>query len=392
MMLDAHGLGKVSRTYFRGDTHLGHVAMFAKASIILAIACASAQSAQQFPPTAPAGLAVYTAAGGMYQFYYPRTWKLMDGRSGPSLSPPSNMDNGETPNVSAAIWRGDSYTISSGKFGDISYRFNEKLGQWQVIDQDAAAWQGMDSSTSLAGISYVVRNVQESFTYILVLKAKVYLVISIFDVYPEASRTAFVNGICEADKPPDPKLFQENLVAFAEIASPKKDIFEIAASGDADEIRSALSGDVDPNAAKDSKGTTILMVAAWSNGDPQVITALVQAGADPNRNDANGWPPLLYAAQNNREPKVLLALAQAGARLEYQDRQGRTALLIAARFTASPRVVQALLDLGVDPMHKDKQGKTALEFARDNKALNGSAELKKLETVSKADITPLEAK
>jgi hypothetical protein len=359
---------------------------------VLAPEFATAQTAPQSPSSMTAGLSAYTAAGGEYRFYYPRTWKLADGRSGPSLSPPSETDDSETPSVGVAIWRGDDYTISSGKFGDISYRFNEKLGQWQVVDEDSAAWRSMDSSISRLGISYVVRDVQDAHTYILVLRSDVYLVIDFFDVHPETLRTAFVDCISRADNPPDPKSFQESLIAFARIASPARDIFEIAASGDADELRVALEGEVDPNTAKDGKGTTILMAAAWSNRDSRVVSTLVQAGADPNRNDANGWSPLLYAAQNNPEPKVLLALIQAGAKVEYQDRQGRTALLIAARFNSNPQVLQALLDSGADPSHKDKQGRTALEFARNNKALNGSAELKKLEMASKGDITNLEAK
>ena len=86
------------------------------------------------------------------------------------------------------------------------------------------------------------------------------------------------------------------------------------------------------------------MIAAAHNSNPEVITVLVQAGADVNATDASGVTPLMLAAAGN----------------------------------SNPEVITVLLSLGADPKAKDNSGKTAIDHARKNARLRDTDALSKL--------------
>jgi hypothetical protein len=103
------------------------------AFLVLIATAPAAQASRESSQGAPTGFMSYVAAGGLYRFYYPQTWKLADSTSGPSLKP--SPDGSEAPQVRLRIQRADSCTISSRKFGSISFRFDGKLKQWQTSDE-----------------------------------------------------------------------------------------------------------------------------------------------------------------------------------------------------------------------------------------------------------------
>ena len=81
------------------------------------------------------------------------------------------------------------------------------------------------------------------------------------------------------------------------------DLFEAVKNGTASEVKAALSagadpGGADPGAARRG-GWTPLHVAALSNANPSVITALIEGGADPDARDEDGDTPLHGAALFN---------------------------------------------------------------------------------------------
>ena len=127
---------------------------------------------------------------------------------------------------------------------------------------------------------------------------------------------------------------------------------------------------------------TPLHVAAYRNPNPEIVTMLVAAGADPNgevpragrfpNQRTTSFPgkprsPLHLAAGSNT-PAVIEALLRAGADLELTDSDGRTVLHHAA--VVFPAAFPLLLRLGADPQVRDAAGKTPMDYARENPALH----------------------
>ena len=52
-------------------------------------------------------------------------------------------------------------------------------------------------------------------------------------------------------------------------------------------------------AARDDTGFTALHLAAWSNSNPSVITALIEGGADPDAFDYDGKVPFDHLKEND---------------------------------------------------------------------------------------------
>lgn len=149
-------------------------------------------------------------------------------------------------------------------------------------------------------------------------------------------------------------------------------------------------------------GVTPLDEAAASNPNPEVVSALVRAGADVNTGrppDAAAVPiehagtflteiairnitdpghasPLHLAALGNRNPAVIEALVALGADMEVRGGDGRTALHMAARSNA--HAFLALLALGADDTAVDDEGLTPWDYAKDNRALHGLPEVRRL--------------
>ena len=149
-------------------------------------------------------------------------------------------------------------------------------------------------------------------------------------------------------------------------------------------------------------GVTPLHEAAASNSNPALVTALVQAGAEVdtgrppdaapvpiehagtfltvnairNIRDPGQTSPLHLAALRNRNPAMVEALVALGADTELRGRDGRTALHMAAR--SNPSAFMALLALGADDAAVDDEGLTPWDYAKDNKALHGLPEVRRM--------------
>ena len=75
---------------------------------------------------------------------------------------------------------------------------------------------------------------------------------------------------------------------------------------------------------RDDFGMTPLHYAAALGSNPDVITALTEAGADVNARDEDGWTPLHRAASLNDNPDVITTLIKAGADGSIEDIFGKT--------------------------------------------------------------------
>jgi ankyrin repeat protein len=105
------------------------------------------------------------------------------------------------------------------------------------------------------------------------------------------------------------------------------------------------------------------------DGTPAEIAAALRNGCDPNTLDTTGYKmtPLMYAALSNRDAGVVAELLKAGATPNALDKLGRTALMLAAENTDNPEVVVALLAGGASVNIRDKMFKqTALMCAAIN--------------------------
>ena len=147
---------------------------------------------------------------------------------------------------------------------------------------------------------------------------------------------------------------------------------ELCATGSCAEIEAAIRAGADVNAKMrveppprrgfgsfrpasglrrgEAYGLVPLHFAARSNPDPEVITTLVNAGADVNAQDGTGLTSLHYAVVYN--PEVLDALINAGADLNVRESRGETPLHFAAAFSPDPTVITTLLNAGVSVNEK----------------------------------------
>ena len=106
---------------------------------------------------------------------------------------------------------------------------------------------------------------------------------------------------------------------------------------------------------------------------PKAVTGCLQAGIDVNtRDEKTGSTLLHWAAASNKAPAVITALLQAGADPKARDKDGWTPLHWAARFNEDPAAINALLQAGADPNTRTKDGRTSGDLAEENEALKDS--------------------
>lgn len=140
------------------------------------------------------------------------------------------------------------------------------------------------------------------------------------------------------------------------------DLLNTIHQGDAHTARELIASGLDLHQTVD--GETPLGMALW-RGQWEISLELLFAGADPNRSGPyfKNRTPLMIAAGKYPPKEVLSALIDHGAEVDAQDEKGLTALMQAAR-KGGASVVRALLELGADPEMEDARGNTAANHAR----------------------------
>jgi ankyrin repeat protein len=141
------------------------------------------------------------------------------------------------------------------------------------------------------------------------------------------------------------------------------------------QVRIAVERGLDVNAKDVSLGFTPLMNAA-GNGDLESVKILLAHGANVNAVSAKdpinvlngpvdlGYYTALMLASFYGPPEIVDALLRAGAKVDPKDIRGRTALHYAVSTEKQDaRIVKFLLDAGSDPGTKDLRKESAIDWA-----------------------------
>ena len=168
------------------------------------------------------------------------------------------------------------------------------------------------------------------------------------------------------------------------LALGKRRFIELCRSGDARELRAELERDKDfVRSWLDDEGETPLMKASEEARSPEIIEALLAAGANVNDQDDDGETALMYAMDDYADIQIVRALLAGGADVSLEDEEGRTALMHALKEHAGPDVILALLDAGAAVNARDYLGHSVLDYARRSRRLQGTEVLRRIEEESR---------
>ena len=136
--------------------------------------------------------------------------------------------------------------------------------------------------------------------------------------------------------------------------------FQAAREGDLDTLRAYFQAGL-PADGVNSRGDTLLTVAAY-NGQPKAVElVLAQPGVQVDRRNGMGLTALTAAAFKG-DLNALKLLHAAKADVNVANARGQTSLMFAS-LSGRTEAVEWLLAHGADPRPADRDGRTALSLA-----------------------------
>ena len=139
------------------------------------------------------------------------------------------------------------------------------------------------------------------------------------------------------------------------------DFVKAAENGDLNEVKRLFALNPDIINVKDREKDTAIMKACRNCNAINVVSFLLENGANINDKDTINQTPLIIASQNGCKD-IVLALLGAGANIHHRNDQGENALISAAQ-EGHIDTVKLLLDAGADVNQSNADGETALDLA-----------------------------
>ena len=108
----------------------------------------------------------------------------------------------------------------------------------------------------------------------------------------------------------------------------------------------------------------VLMWAAMAANNPEILSDLVQRGADINEADGIFMgTPLTGAAGYSSNPEIIDKLIELGADINQKVNNNEDALMVAAQYNNNYGIIERLVFHGADVNRRNSQGRTALDLA-----------------------------
>lgn len=147
-------------------------------------------------------------------------------------------------------------------------------------------------------------------------------------------------------------------------------LFWASWNGHVEIVTMLLDNGADVN-AKNNDGNTALMLAS-KKGQTEIVSMLLAAGADVNAKVIYGNTALIVASGNGHK-EIVAILLEKGADVNIKSDFGGTALMLAS-LRGHTEIVAKLLEKGADVNAENNYGQTALSLA----SLNGHTDIVKL--------------
>ena len=103
---------------------------------------------------------------------------------------------------------------------------------------------------------------------------------------------------------------------------------------------------------------------AVKNEDVNALQRMISEKRNLNRPDKDGFTPLMVAA-GGKNSEIVTMLIDNGADVDAKDKYGNTALIFALCWGKNPDVVRAFIDGGADVNARNEKGKTPLTIAKE---------------------------
>ncbi len=149
-------------------------------------------------------------------------------------------------------------------------------------------------------------------------------------------------------------------------------LYIASTNGNVEVVEVLLEAGVSPNGKNFLEGDSLIRAA--SRGYEKIVEALLKHGADVNAVSTTGATALMGADDN---PEIVTALIKAGAKIETTDKKGWSAIFYAVKYIQTAKL-KILLQNGAKINLKDEKGISPLILAEQIKDTKLQAEIIKL--------------
>lgn len=109
-----------------------------------------------------------------------------------------------------------------------------------------------------------------------------------------------------------------------------------------------------------------LLFLVVAEDEKDMISSLIESGANINYRNYNGMTVLMRAASVNTDPDVIKLLLEKGAKINDLDVYGRDALIYAALKNSNNEIAKELIKGGANKNHRDMNNMGFMDYAKFN--------------------------